>query len=740
MSVLPLLNENSPTIEILPEMHNLFSYQKTVIAAMIDLEKNKQNIPHTLLGGGKLGEPVGSGKTAMMLGVIALTKGQKLIPSPVPYKYYQSSEYGDVVAEITHKHVIDTTLVFVGTTVVNQWEDALKKFTPMLTYFIADDARSLNEFFKIIEEKEVPDVIIIKNGTTTGKMHNFKDHQIFSINNSNSRSIYNLVANYYTKCYKRVIIDDGDVTKTPGISYPIQALMTWFVSSTANKFTNLNRNPDRMLIADPSNFSFPWKQFLTSEQQFGNYNIMNNPEYIKKSMEMPMPHFHLVLTKSPEDKLIGLLAGLDCPENIRHMLNNGAIMNAAKAAGIQTDSVTDIFVKFLGDKFQAYKIAGDILAFIAYHLPLLPNLPTREQYKRSVLELKISEEEYLVKRFNKNTKRYKEDPFTYHKSDIYDYIDPFYNAKPVEGLLKETEVEYKIKYDKYGKEIQKVKENIKHGTCPICYESLAKFNDLFIHQKCGNLFCADCIEHALKDHNRNTCPVCSNKLRFQDFVVISSDKLAKIEAEDFEETNDSEVKISQEIPQKMYEAKKLENMIRIVKGQPLNNDTRISMNVGNILTGTKILPEAPVDQAKTLIFASYSESIENITAELKKASITYWTLYGANLEITMRKFTEHKGQCALVINSSDHCNGMNLQCASNLIFTNRLPNDAIANQVVGRIQRLGIQYQPNIYYLLYQNECEELNYRDLTTKELNDERIMKDNFIRLGDNRAQEKD
>ena len=116
---------------------------------------------------------------------------------------------------------------------------------------------------------------------------------------------------------------------------------------------------------------------------------------------------------------------------------------------------------------------------------------------------------------------------------------------------------------------------------------------------------------------------------------------------------------------------------------------------------------------------------------------------GHRLAETVREFSEYKGHCVLVINSSVHCSGLNLQCANNLIFTCKLPNHSVETQVIGRIQRIGRDSPAEIYFLLYENEKEVLassnGFKILSKEELERERNNLQNIV-LKDDRVVEDD
>jgi hypothetical protein len=95
---------------------------------------------------------------------------------------------------------------------------------------------------------------------------------------------------------------------------------------------------------------------------------------------------------------------------------------------------------------------------------------------------------------------------------------------------------------------------------------------------------------------------------------------------------------------------------------------------------------------------------------------------------TQNEFNMCQTSCALVINSTQHCSGLNLQTATDLIFAHKINDSAIESQVVGRGHRIGRTNPLNIWYLLYDNEYSSLsfthNLRELSADELKHEAKM----------------
>jgi SNF2 family DNA or RNA helicase len=109
-------------------------------------------------------------------------------------------------------------------------------------------------------------------------------------------------------------------------------------------------------------------------------------------------------------------------------------------------------------------------------------------------------------------------------------------------------------------------------------------------------------------------------------------------------------------------------IIDIINGEPVPEDKRVDMFIPNMMKGASYLREASI--RKVLIFANFEETLKEVITNLNKNKIKYWKLQGTPAEIDniAREFTQCETKCAMVVNSTQHCSGLNLQTATDLIF------------------------------------------------------------------------
>ena len=171
------LDDSFSKINYVPGLKTtLYRHQRTIVKALLDLENNRKidtsfgYLQHTAI---VLSEPVGSGKTIDILALILLSKKPKAIPDimPIIMTNSQVNKRSNCIAYALckYKKYIRPTLIFVGVSVMKQWQHAIKRFTDLKVFSITD-VRELRKLFILIENREINayDIVLVKNGTCKG--------------------------------------------------------------------------------------------------------------------------------------------------------------------------------------------------------------------------------------------------------------------------------------------------------------------------------------------------------------------------------------------------------------------------------------------------------------------------------------------------------------------------------------------------------------------------------------------
>lgn len=721
--VAALIDSSFSKVDHVPGLKTtLYPHQQGVVKAMLDLEQERTfNMPGTSANGwvsnkisynaGVLSEPVGSGKTIDILSVICLSKIPRAIPDVMALPYPTNVASTGFIRR-RFKKFLKPTLIFVGASVMKQWENAIKTFTDLKTFSV-NSIIELKVLLPMISDKSVNeyDVILVKNGKITRPITLPDDIVLEEKNRVALAYIYNILANLRNYCWARVVIDDFDTIKLPHNAGIVNAVFTWYISSTRKKM-DFRTNSDKVSTCASSvlkTFDYGCANIMYNHLLFHMLNVRNDIEFLKATTNVPNPKFHVAIFKNPNDRYISLLAGMgdDDVNRITEMLNGDAIGAAAEAAGIKTTSVASIFEKILGGKFQQYKFSGDLLAFIE-HL-------REEESGRLPMDENPDEED------------------RYGKKDLLAFREVEYKYPGVNGIINSTEEEYAEVKKQTGIAIDRVKDNIKNGTCPVCRIDLSDSEETIIVKCCGAVFCGTCGIKAQMLNDRyakltqGRCSNCRATVSIKDLIYIGDNfDLDKIQKEEFEEEEVAEVPTTVAKATKSCKPRnKYTAIVDIINGDEVPESKRVDMYIPNMMKGGAFLKEPKI--RKVLVFANYDETLKNVIKELDEEKIHYWRLMGGINDINQvaMEFTKCETTCALVINSTKHCSGLNLQTATDLVFTHNIIDPAIESQVAGRGHRLGRTSPLNIWFMQYDNEYDQLvqthGVRELSADELKQE-------------------
>lgn len=713
-----LITEPFSKVDHVPGLKTtLYPHQQGVVKAMLDLEAKRsfevvdsitRKITRISYNAGVLSEPVGSGKTIDILSVVILSRIPRAIPDIMELPYAKSASSVGFVRR-RFKKFLKPTIIFVGTSVMKQWETAIKTFTSLKSFSV-NSIIELKQLLPMISDRSVNDydIILVKNGKITRPIE-LPDGIVLEDKNKVALAyIYNIIANLRSYCWARVVIDDFDTIKLPHNAGVVNGVFTWYISSTRKKMEFRSSGNKIVTCASDliKNFDYGCANIMYNHALFHMFNVRNDIEFLKATTSVPNPKYHVAIFKNPNDRYISLLAGMGDNDinRITEMLNGDAIGEAAEAAGIKTTSVASIFEKILGGKFQQYRYAGDLLAFIEH--------VREEESNRLPMSENPDEED------------------RYGKKDLLAFREIEYKYPGVNTIIKDTDEEYTEIKKQTGIAIERVKDNIKHGKCPICRTELEDTEETIIVKCCGTVFCGHCGIQAQNLGDRynklsnGRCSNCRATVSIKDLIYIGDNfDLDKIQNEEFEdETSTEVVAVAQKTAKDRKPRTKYTAIMDIINGDEMPEAKRVDMYIPNMMKGGAFLKEPRV--RKVLIFANYDETLKNVIKELDEEKVHYWRLMGGIGDINQiaTEFTKCKTTCALVINSTKHCSGLNLQTATDLVFAHNIIDPAIESQVAGRGHRLGRTSPLNIWFLQYENEYDQLvathGVRDLTTEEV----------------------
>ena len=242
-------------------------------------------------------------------------------------------------------------------------------------------------------------------------------------------------------------------------------------------------------------------------------------------------------------------------------------------------------------------------------------------------------------------------------------VYPFGQQKEHESKIKFIENQIFKLQEKYN-DIKKKIYDLNDSHCPVC---MGEFTSPVITECCKSCFCFDCLAISLGELKTNKCPNCRQTITQSTIHVITDNK---------------EELIDQIDQTKKYELKdKLDVLVDLIQMKP---------------DGT------------FMVFANWAETFVKIEQKLKELGITYHILKGqaSIVKKNIDDFRDKKVR-VLMLNAEFFGAGMNLQMTTDLVMFHRFKHE-MEEQIIGRAQRLGRTTSLNVYYLLHENESNDI--------------------------------
>jgi len=752
------LTEHDDSIKDVPEnlTTDLLPHQKTAVKAMLDIEMRRfiklEKLPkssgyygnaptgeHVHLQdvviettAGVLSEKLGSGKSFEMLALISLNQIPRNISEisnvPFPsggaptnrYSYTNDNSFTDngfgMEVRKTYKTLFRQTVIFVSKSVLGQWTQYIKDYTNFKVLVI-DNVRSLKKLHTMVFDQTKTlnrkmlrkfDIILVKNKVISGEF-DVPELEGTGLEHIKTKPILTIFGELFKNiAFARVVLDDFDTINIPVTARVVPALFTWFISSTTrsctgNKVTSKTYYDIRDIVA----YSRPtYVESWHNKDLFTYFNICNVAEFIDKSTNVGKVNYYSYKFINPNETYISLIGAMGSEDSnaVMEMLNGDAVNTAAEAAGIKSTSVADIFEKILDTKWIKYKKYITIAEYIPQVVELVDGLPypdpDDDEHKLTQARLtRLTNNVHAAGPLNQVSTIIK-----YNEPEVMDHID---------GLESEND---HLKAEN-GKAIERVKDNLKEGECPICCESLSDVEGIMIMKCCGVTMCSDCVTSTLRLKNtgnnvQGTCPNCRREVGFNQIVMIDKDidinRIINEKIVDDEPEPEPEIKEEQpEEPEE--ELNKFSCIVGLLQGKKYTDLRKVqNIKIDKILVGSNNLPEAK--HIKALIFANFNETLSNMETRLDKEGITYIRLQGTPKQIneTVRRYKlpmDHAESInVLLINGAEYCAGLNLQNTTDLIFTHKVLDINVEAQIIGRAVRVGRECNLRVHYVLYHNE------------------------------------
>jgi len=674
-----------------------FQYQRTSIAALVELENNSEIIEgnrRLRYSAGVLSDPFGSGKTIVVIGLISTNRFPK--PRPTYMKYHN----GHIIK--TGTTLLPLTFVFVSRSVLEQWSKAFRKYSSLRVYVI-NDVYALRKFIAYAESGEIRlfDVVLVKHSVVTVKVT--LPVPLDPKNSVTSPYIYCIIENYLRGRRlhaARVVVDDFDTLRLPSTASPMDADFTLYVSSTTPQRRGVVQKHVNSVRGFIDQYPYGCNEIASNPVLFSLLNVQSDKAFVEATNQLPICRFYASTFKHPNDRAVAGLIGIgdELCSKVAEMINGDALMQAAETLGNVSMSIGDIFSRLIGSKMKDYELARDLVEFITEFEPQLADLE----------DAKIVCPDYA-----------------YSRTNLLEFEEPKYKVAGIIPLFRDALVEFKAKRDKLGLIVQRVKDNMKHGECPTCISDFREDERKCVVMRCcGVCICSICVRQAVRLGNNlgGECPNCRSNITFDDMFVVDPHV-------NLREVVDAPLQdIDLVVPVKVIRdtsapiATKYSTLIDIIRGVDIKSE-RVEVALRGMMKGRSIMP--PPTIRRVLVFANHAETLKQAEAELVKERIKYFSLIGTvtQLNNVVSSFETHPGDCVLLVNSGVYCAGLNLQFSTHIVYLHDIINEAIRAQIIGRGQRVGRTNNLSVHFLLYKSEYDSMRSAGLVSTYVEDEPI-----------------
>jgi hypothetical protein len=746
--------------EIIPGLDSikLTPYQRTTVYTMremenrrwINLRANDRNV-RLYYHASRVKEKVGAGKTIEFLALCMLQKYPTITPEIRSYDCVARPEkYVGRTSIITirydEENILKPTLIFVGAAVLEQWADTIATLTNE-KYFVVRTKADMQLLVNKISDRSINKYrfVLIKNGKITRGIEWPDNIIVTNRNKIQSPSMYNILSNIVGVTWVRIIMDDLDTVGMPYNGSMIPSIYLWVGHSTNNmRSRNTVHNHQFMRALDVVKYgTYGYFRILRNQTLNAILSVNSADKFIHDNNGLCPPSFFVYIFENPNDGLIGMIGLLSDESSlqIQEMLNNDSFDKAAATAGIASTSVASIFQALLGRKYLDYKNAEKILAFLETipedpkeRLPMKQNPDPRDKY--------------------------------FSKERLLNFEFPEYNYPNLKSLIAATTQEYQTIFDEAGKAVNRVRDNIRFGICPVCAMDLsAPGIEIFILTCCGAVNCPRCARDVLELGKKNiggealtsTCTRCRRKIGFKNLIYVGKDikkadiaekyalTLEEIDQEEkeaakkkdnepeeiLEENDEVEIENEDEVEEVEEEEKeeldengkpkpltKIKAIVNLCLGKPVNvPQEEVKCKIDGLMGGSaKSLPKPKY--RKVLIFANIHSAFIEMAKALKKSKVKFWILQGNSNELSKiaRAYNTYEGNAAMIVFSEKVCAGLNLQPTTHLVTYAFIRNLDRLSQAIGRAQRMGRMNELQVIFFAYKNEYESMKNLIFTGK------------------------
>ena len=742
----------------------LYLPQQTMLAAMVALERH----PYLQLKGGatlqtsaaRIAAQFSFGKTVLALALICARPGAppaqpaQLAPMigamscPSAGKSTPSSGYFVPEATVLYEVALPFTVVAAAANVISQWEANAAQFTTLRT-FTVENVHSLRTFESHYRAGRLDyDVVFVKAGRVTTSFAVAGEGPLPAA--AKARSMFEALGRVLDGAIvARLIVDDYDTLKLSGDDCFLPAQFTWLVSAT-RRTTQARISPRSDGPAPSDSFAgntpdqFPVLGAALDNVLNGCCSLRCAPGYVGAHISSLQVGFRRIRVRG--GRAAGILRDLDLAPDILEMVHADAVGTAAAALGIEAASVGDIVQRLVGTHLGRLRAAARTQARCARAraglalaaesgAPLLDRAAPAAAPSLMPVEPDPTEPDPRTVGGLKRALREGSDA-----QFVACWNSPFAPEAHFDQILSDLEAGAAEVVDKYGKTLNRMRDNIREGYCQVCtvpfergatasnasdasnasVASNASDAAYVLAGCCQIIVCEMCVTKRIGGARQfiSRCPNCAVDVR-------PGAGLIRVGAElDLEAALGDEALQSDAFANALADAPaanalaaapaaeiantKLRALVQFIKQEPIEcmQDTPVAAFVHGLLSGPRSVP-LPADAPRyILVFAMHPESTRLIEFALELARIPYGVLRGARAQkdAAIESLRSAPAGGVLLVTAAKDCAGIHMPWLTHIVFYHRVADPHVEAQVTARGQRLGRTHDLEVVVIANEGE------------------------------------
>jgi hypothetical protein len=659
---------------------------------------------------------------------------------------------GYFVPEVTvlYEVALPFTVVAAAANVISQWEANAAQFTTLRT-FTVENVHSLRAFEARHRAGRLDyDVVFVKAGRVTTSFAVAGEAPLPAA--AKARSMFEALARVLDGAIvARLIVDDYDTLKLSSDDCFLPAQFTWLVSAT-RRTTQARISPRHDGPAPSDSFAgnapdqFPVLGAALDDVLNGCCSLRCAPNYVGAHISSLQVGFRRIRVRG--GRAAGILRDLDLAPDILEMVHADAVGTAAAALGIEATSVGDIVQRLVGTHLGRLRAAARIQARCARArtglalatesgAPLLDRVArvagaaTSTATSTATAATSTATTAAMLAVMPVEPDPTEPDPRTVGglKRALREGSDAQFTAcwnSPLapeahfDQILNDLEAGAAEVIDKYGKTLNRMRDNIREGYCQVCTVPFERGNAdsdaaYVLAGCCQIIVCEMCVTKRVGGARQfiSRCPNCAVDVRPGAGLIrvgaeLDLEAALGDEALQSVEASAPAVDALAAAPAAEIANTKLRALVQFIKQEPIEcmQDTPVAAFVHGLLSGPRSVP-LPADAPRyILVFAMHPESTRLIEFALGLARIPYGVLRGARAQkdAAIEALRSAPAGGVLLVTAAKDCAGIHMPWLTHIVFYHRVADPHVEAQVTARGQRLGRTHDLEVVVIANEGE------------------------------------